>query len=416
MKSPWSTRYSMNMQDYPGYAIGKLLALIEDPEIISLAGGLPSPRMFLQSELVEETRRCFSDRLERVMQYSTIRGEKDLIEAVIAFLRRDGIRVAPENVMITTSAQQGLDLAGRLFLDPGDAVVLERPTFGGAIAAFQMQRPEFLGVELTDDGLDIDRLETLLKRRDGARSLPKFIYVVPDFQNPSGVTMGLDRRRALLDLAERFDVPVVEDSPYRTLRYRGADIPSLFALDQQRSGEHVIGIYTFSKLFCPGMRVGFTIGPPEVIERMTRIKEGGTLCTPKYNQDMCTAFLTRMDLDGYFTRCREYYGAKMETLLEALTEQFPPHRGISWTRPEGGMFLWVSLPRTVDTRQFFHEALAFRVAFVPGEAFYAERHEHHHMRVNFSFPSRKQLGEAIRRLSDCLMSRSPVEKKGRNDR
>jgi 2-aminoadipate transaminase len=307
--------------------------------------------------------------------------------------------------MITTSAQQGLDLVGRLFLDPGDAVVLERPTFGGAIAAFQMQRPEFLGVELTSGGVDIEGLQALLEKRSKGQGLPKFIYVVPDFQNPSGVTMGLEQRHALLEISERFRVPVVEDSPYRSLRYRGEDIPSLYALDQQLGGQRVIGIYTFSKLFCPGMRVGFTIGPQEVIEQMTRIKEGGTLCTPKYNQDMCTAFLTRIDLEGYFQRCRAYYGAKMNTILASLESHFPPHRGVSWTRPEGGMFLWVSLPKTVDTRKLFHQALAFRVAFVPGEAFYAEQHEHHHMRVNFSFPSRDQIREAVRRLSDCLESR-----------
>jgi len=235
--------------------------------------------------------------------------------------------------------------------------------------------------------------------------LPKFIYVVPDFQNPSGISMSLAKRETLLDLADRYGVPIVEDSPYRSLRYRGTGLPSLFSMDQQRGGGQVIGVYTFSKLFCPGMRVGFNIGPPEVIEKMTNIKEGSTLNTPKFNQDMCTAFLTKVDLDAYFDRCCTYYGDKLETILDAMAAHFPPERGVSWTRPEGGMFLWVDVPENVDTRELFHDALKFKVAFVPGEACYGERLERHHMRVNFSYPSAAQLREAVERLSDCLRQR-----------
>ena len=214
--------------------------------------------------------------------------------------------------------------------------------------------------------------------------------------------MSLAKRETLLDLSDRFGIPIIEDSPYRKLRYQGAMLPSLYSLDQMRGGGRVIGIYTFSKQFCPGMRVGFNIGPPEVIEKMTNIKEGSTLCTPKYNQDMCAAFLTEVDLDAYFERCCVYYGDKLEIFLKAMADYFPPERGVTWTRPEGGMFLWVSMPQQVDTRQLFHSALKFKVAFVPGEACYGERTERHHIRVNFSYPSQAQLREAVKRLSDCL--------------
>jgi len=402
MVQNWDLRYAANMRNYEGYSIGKLLGLINDPEIISLAGGLPSPDMFLRAELQMVTRQRLERDIDRIMQYSNIRGEAELIEAVIAYLKRDGIRVAPDNMMITTSAQQGLDLVGRLFLDPGDAVVVERPTFAGALAAFQMQRPSYLGVDLESDGIDVGRLQDVLSDCRTSGRLPKFIYVVPDFQNPSGVSMSLAKRETLLDLSDRFGVPIIEDSPYRRLRYQGAMLPSIFSLDQKRGGGRVIGIYTFSKQFCPGMRVGFNIGPPETIEKMTNIKEGSTLCTPKYNQDMCAAFLTEVDLDAYFERCCVYYGDKLEIFLKAMADYFPPERGVTWTQPEGGMFLWVSMPQQVDTRQLFHSALKFKVAFVPGEACYGERPERHHIRVNFSYPSQAQLREAVKRLSDCL--------------
>ena len=402
MVKDWHLRYAENMREYEGYSIGKLLSLINDPSIISLAGGLPSPDMFLRRELKKATGKVFDRDLDYIMQYSNIRGESVFIEAVIAFLEKDGIHLTPDNVMITTSAQQGLDLAGRLFLDPGDAIVIERPTFAGALAAFQMQLPTYLGVDLENDGVDIGKLQEILSDCRTSGRMPKFIYVVPDFQNPSGVSMSMSKRETLLDLSDRFDVPIIEDSPYRRLRYLGDTLPSLYSLDQERGGGRVIGVYTFSKMYCPGMRVGFNIGPPEVMEKMTNIKEGSTLCTPKYNQEMCSAFLTEVDLDGYFARCCHYYSEKLAIFLNAMASWFPPERGVTWTQPEGGMFLWVSMPKNIDTRELFHRALKFKVAFVPGEAFYGERPERYHMRVNFSFPTGARLGEAVKRLSDCL--------------
>jgi 2-aminoadipate transaminase len=402
MMKDWHLRFAANMIKYEGYSIGKLLALISDPEIISLAGGLPSPDMFLRAELQMATRQRLERDADRIMQYSPIRGETELIDAVSDFLRRDGIQVGLDNIVITTSGQQGLDLAGRLFLDPGDTVIVERPTFAGALAAFQMQRPSYLGIELQSDGIDVGKLHEVLSDCLKSGRMPKFIYVVPDFQNPTGVCMSLAKRESLLDLSDRFDVPIIEDSPYRRLRYDGATLPSLFSLDQKRGGGRVVGIYTFSKLFCPGMRVGFNIGPPEVIDKMTNIKEGSTLNTPKYNQDMCAVFLTEVDLEGYFERCCTYYKNKLGIFLNAMAEYFPPERGVTWTTPKGGMFLWVSMPPHVDTRELFHTALKFKVAFVPGEAFYGEQPERYHIRVNFSFSSEAQLREAVKRLSDCL--------------
>ena len=405
MKTDWQSRFSENIRDYEGYPIGKTLQYLSDPDIISLAGGLPSPEVFQRADLRLATEKAFDRDIDRIMQYSPVPGEATLVDAVLRFLERDDIRIGPENVVITTSGQHGLDLTGRLFLEPGDVVLVDRPTFAGAVVAFNMQRPRFVGVNIEDDGSDVTGMRTALDRLNREGTPPKLIYVVPDFQNPSGITISLAKREALLDLSYEYDVPIVEDSPYRDLRYSGETIPATFTLDQRRGGGHVIGLYTFSKLFCPGMRVGFNIGPTEVVKKLTHIKEGNILNTPKWNQDMCRAFLEDMDLDRHLENCRTYYREKLDLFLDTMAEHFPPETGVSWTRPEGGLFLWVSLPAHIDTNELFFEAIEHKVAFVPGEQFFGENPEHHHMRINFSFVSKDQLAVAVERLAECIKKR-----------
>jgi 2-aminoadipate transaminase len=402
MRQNWMSRFSDNIRDYEGYAIGKLFKLLGDPETISLAGGLPSPDTFLKDDLQRVSQQRLQDDADTIMQYTDITGEKNLIEAVIEFLKEDHINISKENIVITSSGQQGLDLTGRLFLNPGDAVILDRPTFAGAIVAFQMQRPVFAGAEIEDDGSDIDSFEKKIAAMASQNIPVKFIYVVPDFQNPTGISMSPDKRAALLDLSYKYDIPIVEDSPYRSLRYRGDNLPSIFEMDQNRNGDHVIGVYTFSKLFCPGMRVGFNIGPRAVIGKMTQIKQGSTLNSPKYNQDMCTAFLQEMDWKTHMENCRAYYREKLAVFLNTMQEYFPEDMGVSWTQPEGGLFLWATVPEEIDTLELFHEAIKFKVAFVPGEVFYGENPAKNHMRLNFSYPSKNQLAIAAKRLSDCI--------------
>jgi 2-aminoadipate transaminase len=393
------------VREYEGYPIGKTLQYLTDPEIISLAGGLPSPEVFQRSELRLAAEQACDRDIDRIMQYSPIPGEATLMDAVLRFLERDDIRIGHENIVITTSGQHGLDLTGRLFLEPGDLVLVDRPTFAGAVVAFRMQQPRFVGVKIEEDGSDVLGMRVELERLTAAGTPPKFIYVVPDFQNPSGITISLAKREALLDLSYEFDVPIVEDSPYRDLRYSGESIPAIFTLDQQRDGGHVIGLYTFSKLFCPGMRVGFNIGPPEVIKQTTHIKEGNILNTPKWNQDMCLAFLEDMGLEEHLENCRGYYREKLGVFLDTMADHFPAETGVSWTRPEGGLFLWVTVPTHIDTAELFFEAIEHKVAFVPGEQFYGENPERHHMRINFSFVSKEQLPVAVERLAACIKKR-----------
>jgi 2-aminoadipate transaminase len=402
MPQNWMSRFSDNIKDYEGYSIGKLFKLLNDPEIISLAGGLPSPDTFLKHELQQVSQKRLQEDADTIMQYTDISGEMTLVEAVIQFLKEDHIDISKENIVITSSGQQGLDLTGRLFLNPGDAVLLDRPTFAGAIVAFQMQRPLFAGVDIEEDGSDIQGFRQKLEMLNRRNVPVKFIYVVPDFQNPSGISMSLEKREALLELSYEYDIPVVEDSPYRSLRYYGDNLPSIFELDQKRNGGHVVGVYTFSKLFCPGMRVGFNIGPPEVIGKMTNIKEGSTLNSPKYNQDMCAAFLQQMDWKAHLEKCRTYYREKLALFLNAMQACFPEYMGVAWTKPQGGLFLWATVPEGIDTRELFYEAIKFKVAFVPGEVFYGENPEKNHMRINFSYPAKNQLAEAVNRLSACF--------------
>ena len=402
MIKDWISQFSDNIKEYGGYSIGKLFALLSDPEIISLAGGLPSPDMFLKEEMRIASQKLLDKELESIFQYTNIQGESSFIKAIIQFLKRDNIHISEENIVITSSGQHGLDITGRLFLNPGDVVIIDRPTFAGAIVAFQMQRPEFVGVDIEDDGPDINGFRQKIEELKKKNKSPKFIYVVPDFQNPSGITMSLEKREALLDLSYEYDIPIVEDSPYRDLRYYGETIPSIYGLDQKRKGGNVIGLYTFSKLFCPGIRVGFNIGPKDVIKRMINIKEGNLLNTPKYNQDMCTAFLTEMDMETHLEKCRNYYCEKLNVFLKTMDSYFPKEMGVTWTKPEGGLFLWVTVPEHIDTQELFYEAIKFKVAFVPGEVFYGENPSKNHMRINFSFASKEQLAEAVKRLSNCI--------------
>lgn len=405
MRSDWQSRFAENVRDYQGYLIGKTIQYLTDPEIISLAGGLPSPEMFQRGKLRSATETAFDRDIDRIMQYSPIPGEASLVDAVRRYLERDDIRIERDEIVITSGGQSGLDITGRLFLEPGDVVLVDRPTFAGAVVAFEMQRPQFVGVNIEGDGSDVAGMRKALESLTADGTPPKFIYVVPDFQNPSGITISLDKREALLDLSYEFDVPIVEDSPYRDLRYAGESIPAIYSLDQRRDGGHVIGLYTFSKLFCPGIRVGFNIGPSDVIRQMTHIKEGGILNTPKWNQDMCTAFLEDPGLEQHLENCRSYYREKLAVFLDTMAEHFSPDTGVRWTTPLGGLFLWVTVPEHIDTDELFFDAIQHKVAFVPGALFYGENPERNHMRINFSYVSKEQLAEAVKRLADCVKNR-----------
>lgn len=389
------------MRDFEGYAIGKMLRYLGDPEIISFAGGLPSSDVFPTTIIRNAARRSLEEDMENVLQYSPIPGEKKLMHAIIEYLKKDDIHIHPENIMITTSGQHGIDLVGRLFLEPGDFIIADLPTFGGALAAFELEAALYLARDIDEDGSDIEGMEKDIKNHIKKGKKPKFIYVVPDFQNPSGITMSLKKRLALLDLGKKHKIPIIEDSPYRELRYRGKTIPSIYSLDKNQG--NVIGLYTFSKILCPGIRVGFNIGPPEVISKFSYIKGANILNTPKLNQDICTAFLTEYDLDAHFESAIKYYKKKLDYFITTLEDNFSPDMGVKWTCPEGGLFLWMTVPDELNTLELFYKAIEKKVAFVPGEVFYPRGlQKHNAMRINFSYPTKKQIRTGIKRLSSTI--------------
>ncbi|GAI64814.1 unnamed protein product, partial [marine sediment metagenome] len=274
----------------------------------SFAGGLPSSEVFPLEIIHKAMERSLKKDWDQVLQYTSITGEKDLMRAIIDYLKKDNIHIEPENIMITTSGQHGLDLIGRLFLNPRDTIVIDLPTFGGALAAFEMEDAKYIAKDIEEDGSDVKGMEIEIEDYMNKGKKPKFIYVVPDFQNPSGITISLEKRHALLSLSKKYDIPLVEDSPYRELRYKGEHLPSIYSLDKNEG--NVIGTYTFSKILCPGIRVGFNIGPPEVIQKFSFIKGANILNTPKLNQDICTAFLREYDLDTHFKKVVDYYREK----------------------------------------------------------------------------------------------------------
>jgi len=332
------------MKEYEGYKVGKMLCYIQDPEIISFAGGLPSSDVFPLDLIQKAAEKSLKEDPHHVLQYSAISGEKELMEAIIGYLQKDGIHIKPENIMITKGMEAGIE-------------------------------------DLISQGRK-----------------PKFIYVVPDFQNPSGITMSLEKRLSLLSAGKKYGIPLIEDSPYRELRYKGENIPPIYSLDKNQG--NVIGIYTFSKILCPGLRVGFNIGPSEVIRKFSFIKGANILNTPKLNQDICTAFLREYDLDAHFNMARKYYSEKLTFFLEAMEENFPEDMGVEWTKPEGGLFLWITMPEKVNTLELFYEAAKEKVAFVPGEVCYPKGHvKHNTMRINFSYPTKDEIAEGVKRLS-----------------
>jgi 2-aminoadipate transaminase len=318
-------------------------------------------------------------------------------------MSRYGIDVTPGNVLVTTGAQQALDLIGKLLINPGDHVATEDPTYMGAIQAFTAYQAEYLTVPIDEDGMQVDALEDVL------RAAPKFIYVLPNFQNPGGVTLSLARRRRLLELAARHGTPVIEDDPYGQLRYEGQHLPSLVKLDAERSGcahgersfrGRVLYLGTLSKTLAPGFRIGWVVAPEEVIAKLTQMKQGTDLHTSTFAQMVAFETARGGFLDRHVRRIREVYRERRDAMLGALERHFP--KGVRWTRPEGGLFLWVTLPTGVDAAALLPHALAEKVAFVPGAAFHPRGGGRHTFRLNFSYCTPEVIDEGIRRLGGVL--------------
>ena len=401
--TPWEARFAQRTHGMTSSIIRELLKLTEAPDVISFAGGLPASDLLPRTEIGEAVGRIVASSSEGAFQYGVSEGYRPLRELFVRHMARYGIRVGPENVLVTSGSQQALDLIARLFINPGDRILTEEPTYLGAIQAFGAQQGDFLPVPTDDDGLRIESLEERL------RAGPKFLYILPNFQNPGGTTLSLPRRRRLIELANHYGTPLVEDDPYGQLRYEGEHLPALVTLDAEFRGcaggegaftGNVIYLSTLSKTLAPGLRIGWVVAPESVVRKLVQIKQATDLHTSTFCQHVAFEVAREGFLDRHVKRLRAFYSVRRDAMLEALARHFPP--AVRWTRPQGGLFLWATAPRGIDTAKLLQEALAEKVAFVPGAAFYPEGGGHESMRLNFSYAPPEVIEEGIRRLGRVL--------------
>lgn len=401
METLWDHRYAQRTQRIDSSAIRELLKLTEKPNIISFAGGLPAPDVFPVDEFAEACERVLRDYGAQALQYSTTEGYLPLREMIARHTARYGININPENVLITSGSQQALDLLGKALINPGDHILVESPTYLGALQAWNGYGAEYVAVPVDEDGMRTDELE------DALRTGPKFIYVLPNFQNPSGVTLALERRRQLIDLADRYGVPVVEDDPYGQLRYEGEHLPSIVVLDDQFRNNsdmyyrgNVIYLSTFSKILAPGLRLGWVIAPPEVIRKLVQVKQGTDLHTATFNQIVAYEISTAGFLDRHIHTIRDVYGERRNVMLASMDRDFPPE--VNWSQPQGGLFLWGVIPEYLNSADVLQAAIKQEVAFVPGEPFHPTGGGHNTMRINFSNTNPEMIQKGIAKLGKVL--------------
>jgi 2-aminoadipate transaminase len=401
--TPWEERFAQRMHGMTSSVIRELLKLTEAPDVISFAGGLPASDLFPREEIAGAVERIVRSESPAAFQYGITEGYRPLRELFVRHMARYGIRVSPENVLVTSGSQQALDLIARLFLNPGDRILTEDPTYLGALQAFGAEQGEFLPVPIDGDGLRIEALEEKL------RAGPKFLYILPNFQNPGGTTLSLPRRRRLIELAIHYGTPIVEDDPYGQLRYEGDHLPPLVTLDADLRGcangeraftGNVIYLSTLSKTLAPGLRIGWVVAPESIVRKLVQIKQAADLHTSTFCQHVAYEVAREGFLDRHVRRLRTVYGVRRDAMLEAMGRHFPA--GCEWTRPQGGLFLWATAPEGIDTGELLTEALAEKVAFVPGAAFHPCGGGERSMRLNFSYSAPQVIEEGIRRLGRVL--------------
>lgn len=376
-------------------AIREFLALAGDPRITSFAGGYPDPRLFPMAELHGIYDELLSADNAAALQYTASEGLPALRALVADRLTADGMPCTADDVLITQGGQQGLDLTAKLFVDAGDVIVTERPTFLGALIAFNPCEPDYRSVPMDEDGMDTDALEEDLRRTPRV----KLVYTVPDFQNPTGRTMSLARRRRLVELAQEYDVVVLEDTPYRELRYEGERLPTIKSLDT--TGQ-VVHLGSFSKILAPGLRLGWVLAAPEVREKLALLKLAADTQNGTLNMRAAAAYLGRFDIEAHITDMLPTYRHQRDLMLASLEEHFPP--GAMWTRAQGGLFTWVTFPARLDVAAFQRDVLIPRagVIVVPGAPFFADRPEAHHARMSFSGVPDERLVAGVRAMGGLL--------------
>ena len=395
-----ANRYAARMDVVRPSAIRDLLEHAADPDIISFGGGYPDPTLFPTAQLREIYEGILGGEDRSPMQYSVTDGLPSLRRAIAARMAADGVACGTNEVIVLQGAQQGLSLVAQMLIDPGDVIVVEDPTFLGAMLAFNPCQPAYAPVRTDDDGLDPDDLERVLFANPSA----KFLYTMPDFHNPMGVSMSLERRRRVIEIANTYDLVVLEDSPYRQLRFEGETLPSLKSLDTEG---RVIFLGSFSKTLVPGMRLGWAVADPEIIGHIGLLKTAADTQTSTLNMAAAAAFLDRFDLDAHIAEVNAVYRRKRDLMLGAMDELFPP--SVEFTRPQGGLFTWLTFPDGFDATAFMRDRALpeAKVAFVPGATFFANDQQPNHARLNYSGVSDERVAVGITRLAELLRSTLP---------
>lgn len=397
----FSQFYSDNANNMKASTIRELLKLTQKPDIISFAGGLPAPDVFPVEDLRVAANIIFDTQGTKALQYGTTEGDDGLREELIKFEARQGVSIKKENLLVVSASQQALDMVAKLFLNPGDYVIVGRPTYLGALQAIQSYSAKVLGIPFTSaqDGFDMDALKSSYTQALASGKKLKYIYVIPDFQNPSGFCWSLEKRKALLEFSYKTGLPILEDSPYREIRFMGDSIPSIYELDQKGANKGlVINLKTFSKILAPGTRMGWIMADSSLISKFVVAKQSMDLCTNVFTQMWLAEYMRSGKLYGVITATRAKYRTKRTLMVEALERYMPKRDDIRWTKPEGGLFLWVTLPGYIDTAALLLKAIDKKVAFVAGAGFYSENPEHNSFRMNFSYPTPDQIEEGVRRL------------------
>ncbi|WP_321319624.1 PLP-dependent aminotransferase family protein [Labilibaculum sp.] len=377
--------------------IRELLKLTQKPEIISFAGGLPAPNTFPIEELKQISNEVLEEDGDAALQYGATEGETKLREILTERYQKQGLTISLDNLVILTSSQQGLDLAGKIFLNRGDQFICGLPSYLGGLGAFSSYGATPVGIKFDEFGMRSDLLEKTLAKMLEKGELPKFIYVIPDFQNPAGITMPEFRRLEIIKIAKKYNILIIEDSPYRELRFEGKDQKMMFELDN--SG-HVIALGTFSKIFVPGFRIGWVIAHEAIIDNFVKAKQSTDLCTSPFVQKIAAKYLEKGLFDKNLKTIIEMYHRKRDVMLDAFEEFMP--KGVTWTKPEGGLFLFLNLPENMDAQDLFEIAIQKNVAFVLGSAFHCDGSGKNTMRINFSYVDEEHSRIGVQRLAESI--------------
>ncbi|MEI7482190.1 MAG: PLP-dependent aminotransferase family protein [Elusimicrobiota bacterium] len=385
--------------------IRELLKITNKPGIISFAGGLPDPELFPYDFVADAVKNIMAKQGRVALQYGPTDGLPEFKEEFIKFLQKhEGLTVKPANIIVTTASQQALDIVGRLFIDASDPVLVEMPSYMGGLQVFKSYGADFVGVKMDEDGIMTDNLEERLNWLRTQDEHYKFLYLVPDFQNPSGVTLSEERRRKVIELSEKYNIAVIEDSPYRQVRFEGVAPKMIYRLDKEtRNTDNIISLFTFSKTFAPGLRIGVIVAHEQIIKKMEILKQSLDLCSSSLNQLIAAEFLRSGYFEKHIARVNKVYKTKKDTMLNALAEHMP--EGVTWTKPEGGLFLWVKLPESMSADDMFEDAIKENVAYVIGSAFHCDGSGKNTMRLNFSYATPDEIAEGIKRLAVAVKKR-----------